>query len=110
MWSSAGKGLTSGFSCMFCSVFDTFPFGVPGQVWDLIVLIPDLYFPLYFPFGMKGIQCLFFVSLWFSVIHKFCYLAYLLCSYKAKCELHAADMKSTLFDLILYVPSTIFQL
>ena len=28
--------------------FIIFPSGVPGQVWQLIVLIPDLYLLLYF--------------------------------------------------------------
>ena len=46
--SPAGKGLTSWFSCMcvFSRVFVTFLYGVPGRVWCLIVLIPDLCFPL----------------------------------------------------------------
>ena len=30
------------------SCFVTFPYGVPGQVWYLIVLIPDICLPLYF--------------------------------------------------------------
>ena len=34
------------FSCAFV----TFPYGVPGQVWCLIVSIPDLYITLYFQF------------------------------------------------------------
>ena len=55
-----------GFLCvMFSCVFVNFSYGVPGQVWYSIVLIPDL-----------------------------CLLPYFVC----------------LFDLILYVPSTIFQL
>ena len=33
---------------MFACVFVTFPYGVTGQVWYLIVLIPDLCLPLYF--------------------------------------------------------------
>ena len=40
------------FLALFCVVFScvvvTFPFGVPGQVWYLIVLIPDLILSLYF--------------------------------------------------------------
>ena len=31
------------FSCVFVTV----PYGVPGQVWYLIVLIPDFCLPLY---------------------------------------------------------------
>ena len=52
VWSPAGKGLTSWLSCMWCScVFVTFPYGVitvMGQVWFLIVLIPDLCLHSYF--------------------------------------------------------------
>ena len=40
----AGKGLTSWLSC----VFVTFPYGVLGQVWYLIVSIPDLCLLSYF--------------------------------------------------------------
>ena len=29
---------------MFACVFDTFPYGVLGQVWHLILSIPDLFF------------------------------------------------------------------
>ena len=41
--SPAGKGLTSWlwFVMLNCVVV-TFPFGILGQVWYLIVLIPDL--------------------------------------------------------------------
>ena len=43
LWSPAGKGLTSWLSfVMLNCVFVTFPCGVLGQVWCLIVLIPDL--------------------------------------------------------------------
>ena len=44
LWPPAGKGLSSWLSCVRCflGVFVTFPCGVPGQVWYLIVLIPDL--------------------------------------------------------------------
>ena len=35
--------------CVLCScVYVTFPYGVPGQVWYLIVSIPDLCLPLCF--------------------------------------------------------------
>ena len=43
LWSSAGKGLTSWLSfVMFNCVFVTLPCGILGQVWYLIVSIPDL--------------------------------------------------------------------
>ena len=42
-WSPAGKGLSSCLSfVMFNCVFVTFPCGILGQVWYLIVSIPDL--------------------------------------------------------------------
>ena len=43
LWSPAGKGLTSwlSFVMSYC-VFATFPCGILGQVWYLIVSIPDL--------------------------------------------------------------------
>ena len=42
LWSPEGKGLTSWllFVMFFCD-FVTFPFGILGQVWYLIVSIPD---------------------------------------------------------------------
>ena len=43
LWSPAGKVLTSWLSLvMFDCVFVTFPCGFLGQVWYLIVTIPDL--------------------------------------------------------------------
>ena len=46
LWSPAGKGLA--FLCvMFSCVFVTFPYGVLGQVWYLIVSIPELFLLLY---------------------------------------------------------------
>ena len=43
MWSPAGKRLTSRFLfVMFICVFVTFPCGILGKVWYLIVSIPDL--------------------------------------------------------------------
>ena len=43
LWSHAGKGLTSWLSFVVLNcVIVTFPFGILGQVWYLIVLIPDL--------------------------------------------------------------------
>ena len=44
LWSPAGKGLTS----WLLFVFVTFSCGIPGQVWYLIVLIPDLCHLSYF--------------------------------------------------------------
>ena len=43
LWSPAGKGLISclSFVVLNCMIV-TFPFGILGQVWYLIVLIPDL--------------------------------------------------------------------
>ena len=43
MWSPAGKGLTSWlFLVMFILFFVSYPFGIMGQVWYLIVSFPDL--------------------------------------------------------------------
>ena len=43
LWSLAGKGLTNWLSfVMFNCVFVTFPCGILGQMWYLIVSIPDL--------------------------------------------------------------------
>ena len=43
LWSPAGKGLTFWLLLvMFNCVFVTFPCGILGQVWCLIVSIPDL--------------------------------------------------------------------
>ena len=49
LWSPAGNGLTSWvLFVMFNSVFVTFPYAILGQVWYLIVSIPDLCRPPYF--------------------------------------------------------------
>ena len=48
LWSPAGKGLTSWLSFVFNCVFVTFPCGILGQMWYLIVSIPDLYQLSYF--------------------------------------------------------------
>ena len=45
---------------MFSCVFVTFPYGVLGQVWNLIVLIPDLCLLSYF---VKMIEVRSWVSL-----------------------------------------------
>ena len=43
LWSPAGKGLTSWLSFVVSNcVFVTFPCSILGQVWYLIVSIPDL--------------------------------------------------------------------
>ena len=43
LWSPGRKGLTSWLSfVMFNCVFFTFPCGILGQVWYLILLIPEL--------------------------------------------------------------------
>ena len=43
LWSPAGKGLTFWLSFVVLNcVVVTFPFGILGQVWYLIVLIADL--------------------------------------------------------------------
>ena len=43
LWSPARKGLTSWLSfVMFNCAFITFPYGILGKVWCLIVSIPDL--------------------------------------------------------------------
>ena len=42
LWSPAGKGLTSWLSSVVSSVSFHFPIGILGQVWYLIVSIPDL--------------------------------------------------------------------
>ena len=43
LWSPAGKGLISWLLFVMSNCdFVTFPYGIPGQVWYWIVLIPDL--------------------------------------------------------------------
>ena len=55
LWSPVWKGLTSWLSCvLFGCVFVTFPGGILGQVWYLIVSIPDLCHVSYFVANMKG--------------------------------------------------------
>ena len=48
LWSPAGKGLTSWLSFVVSSCVCHFPIGILGQVWYLIVSIPDLYTITYF--------------------------------------------------------------
>ena len=63
MWSPAGKVLTSLLLIMmFNCVFVTFPCGILGQVWYLIVSIPDLCPISYFGIQIrkKNVTCLSF--------------------------------------------------
>ena len=54
LWSPAGEGLTSWLSfVMFNCVFVILPCGILGQVWFLIVLIPDLCYRSYFYFKVN---------------------------------------------------------
>ena len=54
LWSPEGKGLTSWLLfMMFIVIFVTFPFGILGQVWYLIVSIPDLCCLSYFVLMLK---------------------------------------------------------
>ena len=49
LWSAAGKRLASWLLFVMSNCdFVTFPCGILGQVWCLIVLIPDLYRLSYF--------------------------------------------------------------
>ena len=45
LWSPAGKGLTSSLSFVVSAVSWHFPIGILGQVWYLIVSIPDFLHP-----------------------------------------------------------------
>ena len=54
MWSTTGKELASWpLFVMFNCVFVTFPCGILGQVWYLIVSIPDLCRLSYFHIGFR---------------------------------------------------------
>ena len=48
LWSPAGKGLTSWLSFVVSSVSLSLSYGILGQVWYLIVSIPDLCTITYF--------------------------------------------------------------
>ena len=50
LWSPAGKGLTSWLSFVVSSVSLSLSLGILGQVWYLIVSIPDLCTITYFNF------------------------------------------------------------
>ena len=57
LWSPAGKSLTSWLLfVMFNCVFVTFPCGIMGQGWYLIVSIPDLCRLSYFVVKISLIQ------------------------------------------------------
>ena len=54
LWSPTGKGLASWLSfVMFNCVFVTLPCSILGQVWCLIVSIPDLCHLYYFHFHIE---------------------------------------------------------
>ena len=55
LWSPAGKGLTSWLSFVVSSVSLSLPIGILGQVWYLIVSIPDLCTITYFQMHLNGI-------------------------------------------------------
>ena len=54
LWSPAGKGLTSWLSFVVSSVSCHFPIGILGQLWYLIVSIPDLCTITYFCICIDG--------------------------------------------------------
>ena len=57
LWSPAGRGLTSWLSFVVLLWVCRFPIGILGQVWCLIVSIPDLCTITYichFPIGIQG--------------------------------------------------------
>ena len=51
LWSPAGKGLTSWLSFVVSTVSLSLPIGILGQVWYLIVSIPDLCTITYYDSG-----------------------------------------------------------
>ena len=55
LWSPAGKGLASWLLSgnVYC-IFVTFPCGILGQVWYLIVSLPDLCLLSYFDVVKSG--------------------------------------------------------
>ena len=58
LWSPPGKGLTSWLSFVVSSCeFVTFPFRILGQVWSLIVSIPDLCTLTYFVIFPEAFHC-----------------------------------------------------
>ena len=60
LWSPAWKGLTSWLLfVLFNCVFETFPCVILGQVWYLIVTVPDLCHLSYCEVQPTSLQCLF---------------------------------------------------
>ena len=89
LWSPAGKGLTCRLLfVMFNCVFVTFPCGILGQVWYLIVSIPDLCHISYidkillnvFVFRGKCLKCvcLCFLCAFLFVLYA-CFFVFCLC-------------------------------
>ena len=67
--SPAGKGLTYWHSfVMFNCVFVTFPCGVLGQVWYLIVSIPDLCQLSYFACLGSYVVVFFYIKTCFAIM------------------------------------------
>ena len=58
LWSHAGKGLTSWLSFVVLLWVCHFPIGILGQVWYLIVSIPDLCTLTYFAQPCQNLHCL----------------------------------------------------
>ena len=79
--SPAGKRLTSWLSfVIFNCVFVTFPCGILGQVWYLIVSIPDLFHLSYFArYFFCGSFMFFFLSCVCNVFVRAC--LYVLCGH-----------------------------
>ena len=73
LWSPVGKGLTSWLLFVtFNCIFITFLCASTGQVWHLIVSIPDLYhltFFDYFSFIVSSIVCMFYIP---SMLYSHC--------------------------------------
>ena len=63
LWSPAGKGLTSWLSFVVSS--GKFPIGILGQVWYLIVSIPDLCTLSYFYYDVSWSYSFVRYNLWF---------------------------------------------
>ena len=65
LWSPAEKGLTSWLSfVMFNCVFVIFPCGILGQMWYLLVSIPDLCQLSYHGFLIEKQKCLAYNKRW----------------------------------------------
>ena len=64
MTTCLGKDLFFGFFCMsfinilsIC-VFTSFTFGLEGEIWDLLVIIPDHWLSFYFDFEISRVDCI----------------------------------------------------